>query len=220
VEYQNRLREIRDLLFNSEQTWQLVNECAAIISDPAGGVSLVGADRAKWDYHPVMAMGGKAGQGRFYEAAPSHDFRGMVRLMKDYVKTRGRWIDANLLTDANLPATPSVTYTGPANFPVNRLAFHCSGFSGAGAFAAMKWRVGEVVGSSVPPPKLKGPLPYEVTPVWESAESTAFNPEIALPSNGLKPGHTYRVRVQMKNASGRWSHWSAPVQFAPLAPAG
>jgi hypothetical protein len=93
LEYQNRLREIRDLLFNTDQAWQVINEYAAIIADPAGGPSMADADRAKWDYHPMMAMGGKAGQGLFYQAAPSRDFRGMVRLMRNYVKTRAKWIE-------------------------------------------------------------------------------------------------------------------------------
>ena len=217
VEYQNRLREIRDLLFNAEQAGQLIDECAALIADPAGGPALVDADRAKWDYHPVMAMGGKAGQGLFYQAAPSHDFRGMVRLMKLYVKTRGAWIDSNLLADPRVPATPAATYVGAPEFPANRLEFRCSDFRGANAFAAMKWRLGEVMApkSSLPS---KGPRPYEIASVWESNELMNFTPEIILPANTTKVGHTYRARVRLKDATGRWSHWSPPVEFTAGAP--
>ncbi|MCB0087218.1 MAG: lamin tail domain-containing protein, partial [Caldilineaceae bacterium] len=35
------------------------------------------------------------------------------------------------------------------------------------------------------------------------------------------PGRICRVRVRMKDNSGRWGHWSAPLQFtagAPLEP--
>ena len=228
LEYQNRLREIRDLLFNPEQAGQLIDECAAIIADPAGGPSLADADRAKWDYHPVMARGGKAGQGLFYQITPSKNFRGMVQLMKNYVKTRAAWIDANLLADAKVPAAATVTYTGAADYPGGRLSFHCSEFRGTSAFAAMQWRAGEAVDpNELAKPRSRRPVlpnrtaeggggeaePHEITPVWESEESTAFNPDLTLPPGVLKAAHTYRVRVRMKDATGRWSHWSAPVQF-------
>jgi len=75
VEFQNRLREIRDLLFNPEQTGRLIDEYASVIWDPGGRPSIVEADRRKWDYHPAMAMGGKAGQGLFYEASPTKTSR-------------------------------------------------------------------------------------------------------------------------------------------------
>lgn len=54
---------------------------------------------------------------------------------------------------------------------------------------------------------------YEIDPVWESDELTTFNNQIVFPANGVKPGKTYRVRCKMKDTSGRWSHWSAPVEF-------
>jgi hypothetical protein len=54
---------------------------------------------------------------------------------------------------------------------------------------------------------------YEINPVWESDELTTFNSQEIFPANGIKPGKTYRVRCKMKDTSGRWSHWSAPVEF-------
>ena len=91
VEYQSRLREIRDLLFNPDETGRLIDECAGIIWRK-GALSIVDADRAKWDYHPIMAsrysMRSKADQGLFYQASRTRDFAGMVELMKAYVKQR------------------------------------------------------------------------------------------------------------------------------------
>ena len=55
LEFKNRVREIRDLLFNEDQAWQLIDEYAAMIDDPQGGPAIVDADRALWDYNPVMA---------------------------------------------------------------------------------------------------------------------------------------------------------------------
>lgn len=36
---------------------------------------------------------------------------------------------------------------------------------------------------------------------------------ITIPVGIAEPGHTYRVRCRMKDYTGRWSHWSAPIQF-------
>ena len=37
----------------------------------------------------------------------------------------------------------------------------------------------------------------------------------ALAGNSFRgrAGHTYRVRARVKDATGRWSHYSAPVEF-------
>jgi hypothetical protein len=69
-QYQERLAELRDLLFNPEQTGWLIDEYAAMISDPGGRPSIVDADRAKWDYNPIeefsQVLPMKAGVGQFY----------------------------------------------------------------------------------------------------------------------------------------------------------
>ncbi len=214
LEYQNRLREIRDLLFNPEQTGQIIDEYAAVIWDPTGAPSMVEADRRKWDYHPVMAMGFKAGQGLFYEAARSGDFRGMVQSMKNYVKSRGAWIDSVLLNDSAIPATPTAIACGPTNFPPDQLRFHASAYQGSKPFAAVKWRLAEIApgktGAHSPRP-IQGPR--EITSLWESTELSNPADEITVPNDVAKPGHTYRVRARMKDTTGRWSHWSPPVEF-------
>ena len=217
LEYQNRLREIRDLLFNTDQTYQVIDECAAIVAGPAGKPSIVEADRAKWDYHPIMAsqyvMSEKAGQGLFYGASPSGDFAGMVQLMKNYVKKRSAFIDTALANDPSIPETPKVTSASPTGFPVNRLIFHCAEFNGNGQFAAMRWRLGEITDPKSPSFKPTEPRKYEITPVWESGELNTFQSDVTLPSNAAKGGHTYRVRACMKDNTGRWSHWSRPIEF-------
>lgn len=213
IEYQNRLREIRDLLYNPVETGRLIDECAAIISGAPGGRSIVEADRAKWDYHPVMARGGKAGQGLFYRAAATKDFVGMARLMTDYVSTRGRWIDDTLLRDEKIPASPVVKYTGPERFPASQLTFRAGEFRGSAAFAAMKWRLAEIAPPQVKGATLTAPGKYEIMPAWESAELTTQVPDITLPVNVVTAGHTYRLRVRFKDVTERRSHWSQPVEF-------
>lgn len=222
LEYLNRLREIRDLLFNSDQTDRLIDECAALISRPGGGLAIVDADRAKWDYHPVMAsrlvLGSKAGQGLFYRASPTGDFAGMVRQMKEYVKKRSAYMDRMLKADPNIPATPALSYTGKPNYPTNGLSFKSSPLAGGGRFAAQQWRLAEVDPSPLPPGKPARPGRYEITAVWDSGALPAFKEQITLPSHHLSPGRTYRVRTRLQDHTGRWSHWSAPIEFVPTAP--
>jgi hypothetical protein len=217
LEYQNRLREIRDLLFNTDQAYRLIDECAAILSDRSGQPSIVDADRAKWDYHPIMisqhVLSEKAGQGLFYQASPTGDFAGMVQLMKNYVKKRAAFIDGVLLKDSSLPGTPTVTSISATGLPADRLAFQSSAFIGSGQFAAMKWRVGETTDANSPSFRPAERYKYEITPVWESAEISTFNSDITIPRDAVKAGHVYRVRVRMKDDGGRWSHWSEPFQF-------
>jgi hypothetical protein len=165
IRCRNRVREICDLLFNSEQTNQLIDEYAAVIDDPGGGLSIVDADRAMWDYHWAVGNGAypqylnrqasfKAGQGRFYQEAVDRgyqrDFAGMVQVMKDFVVERGSHMDS-ISRDAAIPRRPVITATCPPAYPINSLTFQTSPFSdpqGGGTFAAMKWRIAEVAPGS------------------------------------------------------------------------
>ncbi|MEN6578807.1 MAG: lamin tail domain-containing protein [Phycisphaerales bacterium] len=154
IEYDNRQREFRDLLFNSDQAYQVLDDLANIIDPPTGGPTFVDADRAMWDYNPIMASGyvnpGKAGQGRYYQRAATKDFRGMVQIMKDYVVSNNRAFNT-YSEDTQAPNTPVVMATGSAEFPINALTFRTSAFSdpqGANTFAAMKWRIAEVMPGS------------------------------------------------------------------------
>jgi hypothetical protein len=215
-EYQNRLAELRDLLFNPEQTGQLIDETTALISGgaPPGGATFVEADRRKWDFHPIMGqLGGQAGQGKYYQASSTRDFAGMVKQMKEYVETRGKWADKTFLNDAKTPATPTARYTGEAGYPAAKLKFAADPYKGADAFAAMKWRLAEVTPVDAPRTIPPTPRAYEINAAWESAELPIFAAEVAVPADVAKPGKMYRLRVRMKDKEGRWSRWSAPVEF-------
>jgi hypothetical protein len=221
IEYKSRVREIRDLLFNTDQAWQVIDEHASLLRGPTNAPTFLDADRCMWDYNPKMTNDAystalsKAGQGRFYqwpnEPTVSKDFNGCVQLMKNYVVTRGAILDS--LAAEPVPVTPTLTNLSAPTFPLNRLMFRCSAYSGARAFAAMKWRVGEVTETNAPSFDPTGARHYEIASVWESDESPTFNSDITIPSSAVKVGHAYRVRVRMKDVSGRWSRWSAPIQF-------
>jgi hypothetical protein len=112
--------------------------------------------------------------------------------------------------DANIPNRPVVAYTGATGFALNQLTFNSSAFSdpNGSAFAAMEWRVGEISNPTSPGFDPAQPWKYEITPVWQSGEITTFNSSIKIPASALQAGHTYRVRVRMKDNTGRWSRWS------------
>jgi hypothetical protein len=234
VDYKNKIREIRDLLFNTDQTYSLLQEMANVIDPPGVANAPVDWDRDMWDYNPIMlgyTYGDKGGQGRYYAGGPAGSgitvpapggFQGMVQQMRDYVVERAGYLDS-LDADSAIPAKPTLAYTGTAGFPIDQLAFHSSSYSspvGAG-FASMRWRIAEVYDPNNPTYSPTAPRPYEITATWESPELTSFNPDMSsIPANKLLPGHTYRVRVELKDATGRWSNWSDPVQFVAAQPAG
>ncbi len=221
LEYKNRVREIRDLLFNNDQAWKLIDECAGLLRGPATPPTILDADRCQWDYNPKMAdpayssSPGKAQQGLFYqwpyEPGVTKDFNGCIQLMKNYVVSRSAWLD-NIASDS-IPARPTLSYIGGANYPINRLSFRSSAYNGAQSFAAMKWRIGEVSDTNAPAFDPNQPRAYEITAAWESPELPTFNSDITIPSSAVKIGRAYRVRVKMKDATGRWSNWSLPAQF-------
>jgi len=72
---------------------------------------------------------------------------------------------------------------------------------------------------ATPPSYSREPGKYEIDSVWESDEITdAADRTIKIPASAVKVGRTYRVRSRMKDNSGRWSHWSYPVQFETSEP--
>ena len=226
LEYKNRIREIRNLLYNPDQTGALIDEMAAKVWT-AGQPSFVDVDRAMWDWNPHMASPsgessspGKAGQGRFYQIATTKDFPGMAAKMKAYVVSRGSFLDT-LASDTAIPNKPTLTYLGAAGFPADDLRFRTSAFAdpqGAGTFGAMEWRIAEVTNPAAPGYDPKAPKKYEINAAWESGELTTFDNEVQVPAYVVRAGRTYRVRVRMKDNTGRWSNWSDASQFVAGAP--
>jgi len=225
VAYQNHLRELRDLLFSPEQMVPMIDEVAALIDTAAGGNSMVDADRALWDFNPILnsryVSSTRAVQGKYYSIAPTRDFPGMVQLMKEYVGRRAAWIDQALLTDRDYPVTPAIAYTGPAGHPADQLTFQASGFvdpQGAGTFAALQWRAAELIRPGLPA-YVPGIRPrYEIEATWLSAGLPATAARMSVPRGACRPGVTCRVRVRMQDNTGRWSHWSPALEFVTGAP--
>jgi spore coat protein CotH len=224
IEYNNRVRELVDLLFNEEQTGMLLDEMAQPVYT-AGQTSLVDADRAMWDYNPILTSSfvdsRKAGHDKFYEYSPTDDYAGMIQLLKDYVETKvdtylaGGAFDPKVASDeGQQPNTPMAAYTGALGYPLEDLTFLTAVMTGgSGVFNALEWRIAEVTDVASPSYDPLQPRAYEATAVWESDLQTTFSDTISIPGEQLTPGQTYRVRVRMQDDAGRFSHWSDPVQF-------
>ncbi|MGJ8696041.1 MAG: lamin tail domain-containing protein [Verrucomicrobiaceae bacterium] len=54
---------------------------------------------------------------------------------------------------------------------------------------------------------------HEWHPTWESGPLTSFQSATLIPAAATRTGSTYRARVRHQDTSGRWSHWSDPVEF-------
>lgn len=131
----------------------------------------------------------------------------MVRLMKNYVKSRGTWIDRTLLENQTVPPTPEIESRSELRLSAGALKFGVNvpeDFKGR-----TEWRLGEistgVVGLA---PRLE-PRRYEITALW----STNNVGEALIPAKQLEPGRTYRVRARILDAAGNASHYSDPIEF-------
>jgi len=54
---------------------------------------------------------------------------------------------------------------------------------------------------------------YEIETLWESQAQLRSDDTVLIPGSVAQAGHTYRVRCRMQDDTGRWSHWSDPIQF-------
>ncbi len=224
--YFNVVREIRDLLWQPDQIEPLIDEFASIID------AFEKADRARWQNAPADAgnYNGIGGAGITSLAA-------LVQDMKNFAFVGGNWPGGGVGAGGRaayldtyqgsrgeadeIPFTPSISYTGDVDFAANGLAFRTSTFAdpqGADTFAAMEWRVAKITDPTAPAYDPKAKFMLEWNAAWESGELTTFNDTIHVPAGVIDVGHTYRARVRMQDATGRWSHWSEPIEFTTTTP--
>ncbi|MCF7675648.1 MAG: CotH kinase family protein, partial [Akkermansiaceae bacterium] len=258
IDWQNRCRELQDLLLNSDQSWKIMDEIVSftaneiprlIPADPLGpgyavNPGFIEVDRRMWDWHPrstskgifyvtpypIGAAVGSVGPYPADRTLATGDFSGMLKWTKDFVATdphgggRLGTLAAGTVnpltfatgeTPAAIPATPALSYAGPAGFPANALVFQSGDFNADGGTpcSGMEWRIGEISDPSVPGFDPARPWIYEIIPVWTSPVLAGFSAAIIPPATDLIPGRTYRARVRHRNTAGHWSHWSAPVEF-------
>ncbi|HPS00037.1 MAG TPA: lamin tail domain-containing protein [Candidatus Sumerlaeota bacterium] len=215
-ELRNYIREFRDLVWQPDVIGTMLDDFAGRIRD------FQLADRDRWRMAPADA----GNEDKTTLAFKTQDMKNFaftgwtpsVDGIGDPVPTGGRasYLDslANTAGDfANLPGIPSITSQAPTGYPADALTFHAAAFrdpQGANTFAAMRWRVGETF---YDPATRERRWEFDVRYCWVSDEITSFTSLFTVPSNHVEVGRTYRVRLQMKDTTGRWSHWSAPITF-------
>jgi hypothetical protein len=241
LEFQSRAREILDLLGSDPspdggQIGQVIAEYARRIepqSKPDHSWAML--DACLWNLHPRSGVKGtffqldagqQMGGGSFTRKLSTPDLAGFCRYaleyatdarpQKNYAPNDGQWLGygwgylAHEAKDANIPTRPVVRYTGAEGFLAGSLTFAISPFAdpqGAQTFAATQWRLAEISKTD------DEPWTYEITPIWLGPEVVAQVAESHLPGEEIRAGTTYRVRARYKDNSGRWSHWSEPVQW-------
>ena len=238
-EYKNVVREIRDLVWQSGELYALLDHLESKLS----GFSL--ADRDRWTNAtgspypgsqtdgPITARvrdmknfafrggswtGGSSSMLDYVHNGSSTQLVGSASISPDSGLSgqRGRdaYLDA-LAHDPSIPDTPVLSDLSAPGHPVNALQFESSAFSDAsGGFAAMEYRIAEVApgDGGLMLPRLE----WEAD--WESGELDTFAGTIAIPTAAVRSGRTYRARVRHQDNTGRWSHWSAPVEFTTTLP--
>lgn len=223
-EFRNRVREIRDLLWNEDEAYRLIDEMALRVRG-TNRFSIIDADRARWDYNPIMADGSlvytvKAGQGMYYNFPlypdVSKTFSGVAQLMKRYVTYRGsdRGFSLDTLSaEPSIPNRPVLSYTGPEGYPVHAIRLRREAYSGSAPLRSVKWRVAEISRTNHPAWQPDRPMPYEIESVWESGELGPESETVTVPIGVLRVGRLYRARVRVTDSEGRTSSWSAPIEF-------
>lgn len=109
---------------------------------------------------------------------------------------RAEWL-RNLSFDPDIPDTPTLSREGDL---LVSSAFDDP--QGNGTFRSMQWRIAESSGHE-----------WNATWVGESSENSILPPAAAT-----RPGLPYRARVRHQDGSGRWSHWSEPLEFTGTTP--
>lgn len=235
LEYKNRAREILDLLGSDPapdggQIGQLVAEYARLI-EPRGSQpdwSWAALDMCRWNHAPPTGEKGSFFRnptsqqmfgGSFSRTLATPDFAGFCQYIVDFCtdsrpEKNYRPNDGNHLgygfghllhesRDAEAPGRPVIQQGAGLQFTASAFADP----QGAQTFGAIQWRFAEIGRPA------HGPWLYEINPLWISDPLPASALTHALPAGLYQPGHTYRVRARYQDNSGRWSHWSAPIQF-------
>ena len=218
LEFDNYARGLMDLLLDNGDASELIGELAEILTGGETEGTIVQADQAQWDYHPQKRKKGIWYANFNTALMPERTFESYTQYMQDFVSIGGYGYDQLVASvdESGVPDRPTITYTGPLDFPKSELSFETGDFSdpqGANTFAAMQWRVAEVHNPSVANYDPRDRNIQEIEGTWQSDIITEFESGFNVPSDAVEVGKTYRARVRVQDTDGHWSHWSEPVEF-------
>ena len=222
IEHRNVIRELRDLVWYRDGTGR--GPLDDVIDDAAATIAAFApADMARWPAPgaQVVYPGGPASKVTDMKAFSFTGWTDTAGNGDPTVGAGGRaaYLDSisDTLDAGQLPATPTLTYTGTAGYPVDALSFTSSAFSdpqgSSTTGATIQWRVGEITDATAPGYDPTAERIYEAVAVYDSGQLTPFATALSIPGTALKVGHTYRARVRHRDSTGRCGHWSAPIQF-------
>ncbi|MBI3875673.1 MAG: lamin tail domain-containing protein [Verrucomicrobia bacterium] len=223
------------------QIGQLVAELSRVIQPPGQARNWAELDMAMWNYHPRTSQKGAFYQtpyeqgmmgGNFRRTLAPPDFAGFCKLItefctdsrpqKNYAPNDGDirgygfghlWWESR---DDAIPARPTVRMIGEDKKSGARV-FEVSAFESSvktNVFAAVQWRAGRISAPGQPGFREGRPWRYEIEPYWQSEEITTPERELRLDKKVLASEGVYRIRARYRDHTGRWSHWSEPVQLA------
>jgi len=233
------------------QAAQLVEELSQIVNPAGVALNMVDVDECMWNYHPrtrnshrgpwyKLSVFETGLRNDYYRTIPTADHEGFQQSIIDYMfdtrPSSGFAINDKIedgygfghlsleAADSAIPDRPTISYSGPVGFPVNKLQFQTGPFSdpdGENTFGSVHWRIGEIANPATVNFNPTEPWKYEITAQWESvplsnydrASRSLYNSTVEVPAGNLQVGRTYRARVRMMDDTGRWSHWSEPCQF-------
>ena len=216
--YQNRARELLDLVFDTRQIHALVNELGAAIGRKQADTTSHRLDAALWNHHPMATSGHR---GTFYQnpIRPRHQsatiqfssagIEGRIAYFKEYLAKSPRsnslrggrahvgWGFRQLEKDSRDPQIP-VTPTVALNTQASVLTAQCTPFTSPtdnAILAAQAWRIAEVYYPGIPGYQQGDPCRFEADALWQR-KSKKYGDSIAIPRADLRPGRTYHIRAR------------------------
>lgn len=221
------------------QVGQLVEELARAIRPAGQARSWAELDMAMWNHHPRTsdkgafyrnpASQGMSG-GEFRRTLATPDFNGFCKLIVDFctdTRTNRNYApnDGNILgygfghlwwesRDPQIPERPVIRHLGSEKKGAQ--LFQITAFAtpvAANHFAAVQWRVGRSTAPGQPGYREGQPWHYEIEPHWDSGEQLRSEPQMKLPKEAFADAGLLRVRARYRDQTGRWSHWSEPIDL-------
>ncbi len=218
-DYRNFIREFRDLIWTEEVINSMIDRLADKIRD------FVPADRDRWKDAPSSVGRQDFGTMEWkVNDMKGFAFTGWSGSTGPNVPAGGRAKNLdNLAKDNAIPDTPIISYDGLAGKPLDGITLKTTAFNdpqGTASFGAIQWRVAETGPVVVPSLAFSKKPKLEWFPDWDTGPLDTFSPTIRVPARHLEKGRTYRARVRHRDNTGRWSHWSAPLEIVPGDSAG